>query len=208
MLFFPSFFLMLLLFLPSDAFSNEIYQFVDPSGTLHFSNVPTDPRYKRRIPHPKETPYFNRTERERFVEDLIHEESRVHRIDPALIKAVIRVESDFDSGAVSSAGAQGLMQIMPETAQSLQLKNPFDPEENIRGGTRYLRLLLDRFGQDITLALAAYNAGPDMVLRHGGVPPFKETTAYVTKVLHFYERYITKGRDGSSFFRERDSAEE
>lgn len=181
---------LLFLFFYSEAYANEIYQFVDPtSGTIHFTNVPTDPRYKRKNLRTKRPSGFKRADRERFVEGLILEESRLHRVDPALIKAMIRVESDFDSGAVSSAGAQGLMQIMPKTAESLQLTNPFDPAENIRGGTRYLRFLLDRFGQDLKLALAAYNAGPESVVRHGGVPPYKETTSYITKVLHFYEKY-------------------
>ncbi|MFQ5598441.1 MAG: transglycosylase SLT domain-containing protein [Nitrospiria bacterium] len=170
----------------------EIYQFTDPSGTIHFTNIPTDPRYRRRALTSKQSKHFERSDREKFVEEIINEASRAQQVDPALIKAIIRVESDFDTGAVSSAGAQGLMQIMPETAESLVVKNPFDPKENIHGGTRYLRSLLDRFGQDLTLALAAYNAGPNRVIRFSGVPPFKETTAYISKVNYFYEEYVKK----------------
>lgn len=190
MLFSPYFIVFILLFFPFDAASMEIYHYTDSSGTIHFTDVPSDPRYKLWNVRPRRQYGFERRERERFVEDFIDKESRAQQVDPALIKAVIRVESDFDSGAVSSAGAQGLMQIMPKTAESLKLKNPFDPEENIRGGTRYLRFLLDRFDQDLPLVLAAYNAGPESVIRHGGIPPYKETAAYIRKVLHFYERYI------------------
>ncbi|MBN4054746.1 lytic transglycosylase domain-containing protein [Nitrospira defluvii] len=189
MFFSPYFIVFILLFFSLDAASMEIYHYTDPSGTIHFTDVPNDPRYRLWNVRPRGQYSFERRKRELFVEDFIDKESREQQVDPALIKAVIRVESDFDSGAVSSAGAQGLMQIMPETAEVLKLKNPFDPEENIRGGTRYLRFLLDRFGQDLTLVLAAYNAGPESVIRYGGIPPYEETTAYIRKVLHFYERY-------------------
>lgn len=102
-------------------------------------------------------------------------------LDPALLKAVIRAESDFNHLAVSSAGAMGLMQLMPETARSLGVKNPFDPLENIEGGARYLKSLMDRFG-NLNLALAAYNAGPGAVEKHGGVPPYSETISYLEKI--------------------------
>ncbi len=190
MFFLPYFIVLILLFFSFDAAAMEIYQYTDSSGTIHFTDVPTDPRYKLRKSARSKRYRFKRRDRELFVEDFIYKQSREQQVDPALIKAVIRVESDFDSGAVSSTGAQGLMQIMPMTAEDLKLKNPFDPEENIRGGTRYLRFLLDRFGQDLTLALAAYNAGPESVIQHGGVPPYQETVSYIRRVLHFYERYI------------------
>jgi soluble lytic murein transglycosylase-like protein len=103
-----------------------------------------------------------------------------------LITSVIRAESNFDARAVSRAGAQGLMQLMPETARALGVKNPFDVEENIDGGSRYLRKMLDSFGGDIKLALAAYNAGPEAVIKYGGtVPPYRETQQYVKRVLRF-----------------------
>jgi soluble lytic murein transglycosylase-like protein len=109
-------------------------------------------------------------------------------VDPALVKAVVAAESNFEPRAVSRVGAQGLMQLMPATARAMGVRRPFAPSENLRGGVRYLRSLLDRF-EKLDLALAAYNAGPEVVKRHGGIPPYPETEAYVTKVLSHYRRY-------------------
>jgi soluble lytic murein transglycosylase len=114
--------------------------------------------------------------------------AREHEIEPALVKAVIAAESNFDPEAVSHKGAQGLMQLMPVTANRLGVEDPLRPTENVRGGTRYLRLMLDRYG-DVERAVAAYNAGPAAVDRYGGVPPYPETQDYVRRVLTYYRHY-------------------
>lgn len=117
---------------------------------------------------------------------LIEKYADQHRVDPKLIKAVIRAESNFNERALSSKGAKGLMQLMPGTARRYGVSNTFDPEENIQGGTRYLRFLLDMFNDDVLHAVAAYNAGENAVLRIGGIPPYRETIEYVRRVTHYY----------------------
>jgi soluble lytic murein transglycosylase-like protein len=117
---------------------------------------------------------------------LINKKSDQYRIESSLLKAVIKVESNWNSKAVSHAGAMGLMQLMPTTADDLNVTNPFNPEENIDGGARYLRYLLDKFDGNLSHALAAYNAGPTRVKRHRGIPPIKETQQYVKRVLSIY----------------------
>ncbi|HET9096141.1 MAG TPA: lytic transglycosylase domain-containing protein [Candidatus Baltobacteraceae bacterium] len=110
-------------------------------------------------------------------------------VDPALVKAIIANESGFDASATSKTGAQGLMQLEPGTAAGLGVSNAYDPAQNIWGGTRYIRGLLDRFHGDLRLAVAAYNAGPGAVEKYGGVPPYAETQAYVENVLDSYQKY-------------------
>jgi soluble lytic murein transglycosylase-like protein len=121
-------------------------------------------------------------------DSLIVRTAQAHRMEPALVKAVIAAESNFSLRAVSRAGAQGLMQLMPQTAQDLGVADPFAAEENIDGGTRYLREMLDRYG-DMQRALAAYNAGPTAVDHYRGIPPYPETEAYVKLVMDYYRGY-------------------
>ena len=123
--------------------------------------------------------------------DIVHEKASTYDLDPSLIKAVIKTESNWNDRAVSSKGAMGLMQLMPGTANDLNVHNPFDPEQNIEGGTKYLKHLINRFNGDLTLALAAYNAGPNKVAKYGYVPPITETQQYVKKVLSHYNGTLT-----------------
>lgn len=169
----------------------EVFQYVDESGTIHFTNVPTDPRYRRLQGDQKKTRYVGRDHRQKLYR-FIEKEATGQGMEPALIKAVIRAESDFNASAVSSAGALGLMQLMPSTAADLRLADPFDPEENVRGGVRYLRYLLDIFNNDLVLAVAAYHAGAGNVLKYGRIPPIEETQTYVERVLRFYKDYLGK----------------
>ena len=123
------------------------------------------------------------------IDQLVQQNANIWQVDPALIKSVIANESSFNANATSPVGAQGLMQLMPETAASLGVRNPYDPAQNVAGGTRYLRSLLDRFKGDTRLAVAAYNAGPNAVEKYGDVPPYAETQNYVQNVLGSFERY-------------------
>jgi len=174
----------------------EIYTYEDDNGTVHFSNVPTDPQYTMIIP-PKEEPKLtgkNGIQNNHHSEfnKLITDKSYQYGLDPALVKAVIAVESDFNPRAVSEKGAMGLMQLMPLTAKDLGVSNSFDPAANVDGGTRYLRYLLDYFNWDIELALAAYHAGKSRVERHFGIPPIPATHAYVKRVKSTYKKYIVQ----------------
>jgi soluble lytic murein transglycosylase-like protein len=126
-------------------------------------------------------------------EDALQEASKSAGVDPALVRAVVDAESGGNPEAISPAGAQGLMQLMPETAHDLGVRDPFDPAENMRGGARYLRGMIDRFG-NLPEAIAAYNAGPGAVTRHGGIPPYAETKAYVRKVMSSYQEHQGGGR--------------
>jgi hypothetical protein len=134
-------------------------------------------------------PPFKGKKGEHVFHPIIDKVSEQHNIEPALVKAVIMAESSYNPRAVSPRGAVGLMQLMPSTANSLGVSNSYNPEQNVQGGTKYLKELIDEFGGDIKLALAAYNAGPAHVKKHNGVPPFKETVYFVHKVYHYYDFY-------------------
>ena len=162
----------------------QIYTTRDANGTIVLSNRRVDS--PTQVFHVPGAPGYRTTtegvaSNAELYEDLVREHSQRQSLRPELVRAVIQVESGFNPGATSSKGAMGLMQLMPQTARSLGVFNAYDPEENIRGGTRYLRQLLDKFG-DEQLALAAYNAGPGAVDKYDGIPPYRETKEYVRKV--------------------------
>jgi len=184
-----------LLLLPLTA-AADIYKYEDPEGVLHFTDAPTDRRFKvfmRDIKKDRQLrTTFRLTECARNpaeFDQIINSCAVQYGVDRSLVKAVIHAESGYDPNAVSSKGASGLMQLMPNTARSLKVVNTFDPADNIRGGVRYLKFLLDTFKGDVTLALAAYNAGLSRVAQYGGVPPYAETRNYVAKVLSYKNSY-------------------
>ncbi len=166
----------------------DFYSYTDSSGKMHITNAPkTTARYVMIM---RET-VVKRGKGE-WLENIIKVKSDKYGVDPALVKALIKAESDFDTGALSDAGASGLMQLMPGTAAEMGVKDRTDPADNIEGGVKYLSRLLKQFGTDTRLAIAAYNAGENAVLRYGTVPPFAETEAYVKKVLRYYKNYGEK----------------
>ena len=174
----------LLLALPAGAIA-DIYKYVDSRGVIHFTNTPTDNDFRL---------YQKEDGGKMTVQDVVRRYANFYKLDQALVNAVIKVESDFNPNAVSRKGALGMMQLMPQTALMLKVRDPLDPEENIRGGSRYLRMMLDQFKGDFDLALAAYNAGPTAVRSHGGIPPYSETIRYVDKVKHYLDVY-RQGKD-------------
>lgn len=136
------------------------------------------------------TPESMKLRAERYAA-LIRKHATAHGLEPTLVSAVVRVESCYDRHAVSRSGAQGLMQLMPQTAVELGVNDSFDPEQNLGGGVRYLARMLKRFNNDVRLALAAYNAGPESVAAFGDVPPFPDTQSYVTRILKLYRQKTT-----------------
>jgi soluble lytic murein transglycosylase len=165
----------------------QVYTYTDSRGIVHFSDSPvrggnSQFRWRRR---PSERAVIASS----TWDGTIARMAREHRVSPGLVKAVIHTESAFDPRAVSPKGALGLMQLMPRTAKRLGVQDPFDPRDNIDGGTRYLRYLMDLYRGNLPLALAAYNAGEGAVETHGGIPPYGETRRYVRKVLTLVGRY-------------------
>jgi soluble lytic murein transglycosylase-like protein len=170
-----------------------VFRFVDEAGNVHYTNAPPDVRYRRLPGYRDDRPApslarrsFPRARPPLVHVDLIRETAERHRVDSRLVEAVVVVESGGNARAVSPKGAQGLMQLMPRRSTLLGVKNPFDPRENVDGGVRHLRELLQRFGNDVTLALAAYNAGEEAVRAHRGVPPYAETQEYVRRIRAIY----------------------
>ena len=186
----------------------DIFQYTDEDGTVHFTNKkPNDPRYKVLV-KPEAAPKARAgggaangvipvpasdhdPSRYARYDEWIRQAATLYQIPEQLVRAIIRCESDYDPRAVSVAGARGLMQLMPETAERMQVKDIDDPRENIFGGVRLLRILANEFNGDLELTVAAYNAGDGAVMRFGGIPPYTQTRDYVVSVTKYYRRYRT-----------------
>ncbi|PKL52652.1 MAG: lytic transglycosylase [Nitrospira bacterium HGW-Nitrospira-1] len=176
--------LFLLLFI-AEAVSADIYKYVDENGVVCYTDAPFGKKTQKVLAQKtkiEKDPLVFQTDYSYYIQKA----AQKYEIEPELIHAVIRTESDGNHRAISKKGAMGLMQLMPSTANDMNVGNPFNPEENIEGGTRYLRYLIEKFNGNLTLAIAAYNSGPKTVERYGNVPPITETRQYVNKVFSLY----------------------
>jgi hypothetical protein len=173
----------------------DIYKYVSEDGAVVFTNTPFSDRGmvvvregQRQYKKDEAKTYAKTYAKGSAFHAIAEEKSRQHNMDPALVKAVIKAESNWNHTAVSPKGARGLMQLMPSTASILGVSNSFDPEENIDGGIRYLKYLLNKFNGNLSLALAAYNAGPKLVEKRKAIPMIPETVAYVKRVINYYSK--------------------
>jgi soluble lytic murein transglycosylase-like protein len=178
----------------SAAANPKIYTYMDAQGLRHYTDVPDNNRYRLLVVSPQDrTASGDRYDMRLLAkasqyDSIIEHAARSAAVESNLLRAVIVVESGFNSHAVSKRGAVGLMQLMPATASRFGVSNPYDVTQNVQAGARYLKFLIERYGHDIRIALAAYNAGEDAVARNGGqIPPFSETMAYVPRVLKIYK---------------------
>jgi len=201
MAFKPALLIAALLWASTVAAHSKIYTYVDADGVRHYTDVPDDNRYRLLALSPQDrTASGDRYDlmllaKAGQYDSIIEKAALSASVEPNLLRAVIVVESGFNSRAVSKRGAVGLMQLMPSTATRFGVSNPYDPRENVHAGARYLKFLINRFGQDVRLALAAYNAGEEAVARNGGqIPPFTETMAYVPRVLKIYRMLSAQTR--------------
>lgn len=184
---------------PNQQLSNNIYFYVDKLGVRHFTNIPSGAqnyqvalRLNFNVPSPAyNTPLINSplTTRRSVYDNIVAEAAQAYQVEQSLIQAVIHTESAFNHMAVSPKGATGLMQLMPGTARRYGVNDAFNPSENVHGGVRYLKDLLEMFDNNLSLALAAYNAGENAVARYGGIPPYTETNNYVQRVLSLHNQY-------------------
>ena len=165
----------------------DIYLYIDENGTYHFTNIPSDNKKYKLIS--SERNKSNKTLSKYDFSNLISEAANKYRVDQNLIKAIIKTESNFNSKAVSKKGAKGLMQIMPAKAYELNIRNIFNPQQNIEGGVKHFKYLLDKYEGNLLISLAAYNAGENAVNKYDGIPPFPETWDYINKVLKYYNLY-------------------
>jgi hypothetical protein len=168
----------------------EIYVRTSQDGTKEFTNRPSGPGWIFYMSESGFEPVISFSEKgkPKDLDTVISDISEQYRIDAALVKAIIKAESNFNASAVSPKGAVGLMQLMPSTARDLKVKRPFDPQENIIGGVKYIKGLKASYG-DLSTALAAYNAGPGTVRKYAGIPPYRETVNYVQKVIRYYNKF-------------------
>jgi hypothetical protein len=223
-----------LLFFPCQRAAADIFQYVDDAGVIHFSNVSVGKakKFRKVSQEPSTRHYAENTSRSTpapvaqvssasipapatmpgAYTEIINTACNRHGVDPALVHAIVKVESDFNPYALSSKGAMGLMQLMPQTAMDMNVRNTYNPHENIDGGVKYLRYLIDRYEGNLALALAAYNAGETSVKKWGTIPPFPETQNYVQRILglyngtgisltpHYTTIYMGYGDDGALLF--------
>jgi soluble lytic murein transglycosylase-like protein len=189
----PLFLMIAVLFLMASPCHADIYKYTDAEGVIHLTNVPTEHNVPYVLVMREKRVIFQLKGDIALYDDMITRASERYRIDYALVKAVIKAESNFNHRAVSPVGARGLMQLMPATAATLQVKDSFHPETNIDGGVRYLRYLMNIFNGNVPLVLAAYNAGENAVMRHNNrIPPYPETQTYVKRVLYYFDGYSNK----------------
>ncbi|MFO0705423.1 MAG: lytic transglycosylase domain-containing protein [Nitrospira sp.] len=174
---------------PESKAEDQLYGYVSSNGTVHATNVPSDQRYSEVATPPRDSAAVLDHE----LEEAVLRSARDNRLAPELLLAVIKAESSFNPLVISKAGAVGLMQLIPETAIRHGVRNLYDTRDNIGGGAKHLRYLLDRFHGNIRLALAAYNAGEQKVTRYRQIPPYKETQLYVKKVMTYYREYRASG---------------
>lgn len=171
----------------------DIYKFVDDDGVVHFTNTQFDRNYELYLREGvKDPPRQGDRASIGWMMEYADRYSRAHDLSPALVKAIIKAESNGNRFAVSRKGAKGMMQLMPFTSKRLKVSDPFDPVENIEGGVKYIKELMDTFRGNVVHAVAAYNAGPAAVQKYGGIPPYPETRIYVKRVLNFYEQYASR----------------